>query len=122
MTNLLFVCTYGLQRSPTAEQLFARCGNFKTASAGTSIMARHHVTQELISWADIIFVMSEKDDQHETILRKKFTIGDAPLYDLDIDDRFLADQTELKYKLIERVARYVDISSCRDALLADARK
>lgn len=121
MKNLLFICTHNLQRSPTAERLFAVCEDFNTRSAGTDPAARAPVTQELIDWADAVFVMSEKEDRHLSALRSRFDVGDAPVYDLDIPDRFIADDITLQHKLIERVGDYIDISSCRDKLLSAVR-
>ncbi|TRW23330.1 phosphotyrosine protein phosphatase [Flavobacterium zepuense] len=61
--NILFVCSANKQRSKTAEDYFSTVYpelNFK--SCGTNIKlcekeGTNPVTEELLTWADIIFVM-----------------------------------------------------------------
>lgn len=64
--NVLFICSKNRLRSPTAEQLFADWPGIETASAGVSNDADVPVSQELLAWAELIFVM-------EPIHRKKLT-------------------------------------------------
>lgn len=55
--RMLFVCSAGLLRSPTAAYVAANRG-YNTRSAGCESYALIPVSHELISWADHIFVMS----------------------------------------------------------------
>jgi predicted protein tyrosine phosphatase len=59
MTNVLFVCTGNIDRSPTAEDLLRGKPGFDVRSAGTMVWARRTLTQDDIGWADRIFVMEE---------------------------------------------------------------
>jgi predicted protein tyrosine phosphatase len=68
-SNVLFVCGKNRLRSPTAEQVFANWPGIVTASAGLSHDADTQVTVELLSWADIVFVMERA---HRTRLSVKF--------------------------------------------------
>ena len=67
--NVLFVCSQNRLRSPTAEQVFANWPGIETSSAGLNNDADHPVTSELVTWADIIFVMEKA---HRTKLSAKF--------------------------------------------------
>jgi len=69
MLNVLFVCSQNRLRSPTAEQIFADWPGVSAASAGLNNDAESPVTAELVSWANIIFVMEKT---HRNKLRKKF--------------------------------------------------
>jgi len=73
MTKLLFICTSNVQRSPTAQKLFADCPDIETKSAGTHATKGMQVTQEMIDWADMTFVMSEAKDEHLTYLKEHFS-------------------------------------------------
>jgi predicted protein tyrosine phosphatase len=68
--HLLFICSMGLQRSPTAEKLYENFPGYVAKSAGTDSGARRRVTEGLLGWADWIFVMETK---HHDYLRGKFS-------------------------------------------------
>jgi predicted protein tyrosine phosphatase len=69
MKNVLFVCSQNRLRSPTAEQVFADWPGIEVSSAGLNNDAEIPVTAELVSWADIIFVMEKA---HRNKLSRKF--------------------------------------------------
>ena len=56
--NILFLCTANSERSPTAERLFKHSRTYSAKSAGVHPAAYRVVDQELVDWADKIFVMS----------------------------------------------------------------
>lgn len=114
--NILFVCTANLQRSPTAEKLFAHCPGIETKSAGTIALGTTQITQELVNWADIIFVMSEEKDRHLSYMKSNFSLDGKKIYNLGIPDVYETNSNELKKVLIERVSKYVDLKSCLDKL------
>ena len=106
-TKLLFVCTGNRDRSPTAEDLFRNSKEYEARSADTSAFAVRRVTQELIEWADQIFVMSELDDGHLTFLETHFNLKGKAVYDLDIPDRYGRGSQKLINLLAARLARYL---------------
>lgn len=67
--NLLFVCSKNRLRSPTAEHVFADYPGVETDSAGVNHDADQPVSAELLSWADLIFIM---EPVHRRKLSAKF--------------------------------------------------
>jgi predicted protein tyrosine phosphatase len=57
--RVLFVCSRNRLRSPTAEQVFANYPGIECTSAGIAKDAHEPVTDELVEWADLIFVMEK---------------------------------------------------------------
>jgi predicted protein tyrosine phosphatase len=67
--HLLFICSADKLRSPTAEFLYQNFPGYVAKSAGTNAGARRRVTEGLLGWADLIFVM---ESEHRDYLRRKF--------------------------------------------------
>ena len=57
--HYLFVCSQNKLRSPTAEQIFADHPGIETLSAGTNHDAEKPLDDEVLRWADTIFVMEK---------------------------------------------------------------
>jgi predicted protein tyrosine phosphatase len=106
-TRLLFICTGNRDRSPTAEDLFRHSKDYEARSAGTSRFAVQRVTQELIDWADKIFVMSELEDGHLSFLEANFKLKGTVVYDLEIPDCYERGSQELINLIAARVARHL---------------
>lgn len=104
--RVLFVCEGNLHRSPTAERLYATTPGIRTRSAGLSDLARVQVTDELLTWADIVFVMERRLLR---LLRRRFATAmtDKPLVCLDVPDDFQWGQSELVAILTERLAPHL---------------
>jgi predicted protein tyrosine phosphatase len=92
LSNLLFICSKNQWRSPTAELLFKDHPTHRARSAGTSDKARIKVSQKIIDWADVIFVMEGK---HRDIIRQRFNFTDQTFLLLDIADDFQFADAEL---------------------------
>lgn len=107
--KLLFVCTSNLTRSPTCEDILKNSAFYETKSAGTAPHAVVTVTQELVDWADIIFVMCERTDKHLTYLREHFNLGTKEIFDLDIPDFIYKTRGEpaLVVDLTKRLKQYL---------------
>ncbi len=89
--RLLFVCTANINRSRTAEEdLPWNHDRYEVKSAGIGIHSsgKRIVTQELIDWANIIFVMDEKMDRHKTILQTSFDLKGKEVVVLGIPDLY----------------------------------
>lgn len=107
MKNVLFVCSQNRLRSPTAEQVFAGRRDIEVASAGTNHDAENPLTHELVSWADIIFVMEKA---HRAKLQRKFkaSLKKARVICLDIPDDYEFMESALIRILEARVPRYLE--------------
>jgi predicted protein tyrosine phosphatase len=102
--RILFVCTANVDRSPTAEDLYRGDRRYEVRSAGVAPFATVPLTRDLLLWADRVFVMNEREDQHRTLIRIRFPDVDRPVVDLDIEDRWPRGHAEL-VALIQRRLR-----------------
>lgn len=113
--KLLFVCTANVSRSPMAAHLFDGAARFEARSAGTDggTWGRTQVTQDLVDWADRIFVMSEEDG-HLSFLRERFDLGGKPVEVLGVAndyDMSPARQLALEAALRAALARHFDLAN-----------
>ena len=111
MQKLLFICTSNMTRSPTCEDILRGSTLYETKSAGTAPHAVVRVTQEMIDWADTVFVMSERTDKHLTYLKEHFELGNKEVIDLDFPD-FIYDtrgEPKLVAALREKLAQYLTL-------------
>lgn len=99
--NLLFICSAGLQRSPTAAELFQKQG-YNTAFAGMYAADEKAVTIEKLRWADKVFVM---ESRHREDLQRRFPeFSDTGcVYILGIPDIYVRNDPELKTLLKKKV-------------------
>lgn len=81
-------------RSPTAEAIFKDHNIYNAKSAGVSSSARIRLSEKMIAWADLIFVMEKNHKQ-----RIKELYGDSlankEIIVLDIDDDYQFMDPEL---------------------------
>ena len=108
-TRLLFICSGNRDRSPTAEALFHDSAEYEARSAGTHLSATQKVTQEMLDWADMIFVMSESEDGHVTYLKENFDLHGKKIHDLEILDRYDRGEPDLVNLLRQRLAPFVKV-------------
>ena len=106
--KLLFICSRNKWRSRTAEEMFRGVPGYDVKSAGTEPGARIRVTEGLLGWADIIFVMERK---HADYLRAKFpeTIADKSVHCLRIPDDFEVMNEDLISMLKSRLSEFVAV-------------
>ena len=105
--NILFVCSRNKWRSRTAETIFQDLQKHNVKSAGTENDARVKITEKLINWADLIFVMEKRhkerlEDKFATLMNQKRVIT------LDIQDDYKYMDTELVETLRTSVTPYLD--------------
>ena len=101
--RILFVCTANVDRSRTAEDLYRHDDRYEVRSAGVAPFATVVVTRDLLLWADRVFVMNEREDQHRTLIRIRFPDVDRPVVDLDVEDRWHRGAPELVKLLTRRL-------------------
>jgi predicted protein tyrosine phosphatase len=92
LSNLLFICSKNRWRSPTAALLFRNHPIHSARSAGTSDRARIRVTQKMLDWADVIFLMEQR---HSDIVKQRFNLSGQKLIVLDIEDSYRFGDKEL---------------------------
>jgi predicted protein tyrosine phosphatase len=105
--RILFVCTGNIDRSRTAEDLYRADPRYEVRSAGTASFAETPISRELLSWADRVFVMNERDDGHASQIRLRFPEVKTPLIDLDIQDRWRRSHPELVDLILRRLTPHL---------------
>jgi predicted protein tyrosine phosphatase len=106
LSHLLFICSKNQWRSPTAETLFKNHPLHEAKSAGTSAKARIKVSQKLLEWATIIFMMEQK---HKDIIKENFpsVIKNKQVIVLDIADDYTYGDEELVGILQNALTEYL---------------
>lgn len=102
MKRVLFVCGGNRLRSPTAARVFAAWPGVETASAGTDADAEVVLSEALVRWAEIIFVM---EPMHRDQLRQRFraALTTQRIVCLNIPDDYTYLQPELVALLKRKV-------------------
>jgi predicted protein tyrosine phosphatase len=108
MKNVLFVCSQNRLRSPTAEHVFAEYPGIEVSSAGTNNGAENPLTNELVAWADIIFVM-EKSHRNKLQKKHRAALQSVRVICLDIPDDYEFMDEALVRLLRAKVTRYLPV-------------
>ena len=106
MRHFLFVCSQNKLRSPTAEQIFADHPGIETGSAGTSNDAENPLSDELVEWADTIFVM-ERTHRNKVQKKHRNALGKTRIVVLDIPDDYDFMDGDLIVLLRARMRRWL---------------
>jgi predicted protein tyrosine phosphatase len=108
MTKLLFICSQNQWRSPTAEKIFEGLHGYAARSAGTENGARIKVSEGLIGWADLIFVMERR---HAERLRARFpeSLARKKLICLEIPDHLTYMHPDLVELLKDRLSEHLEL-------------
>lgn len=98
-TRMLFVCSAGLLRSPTAAKVAAQMG-YNSRSCGSHSYALIPLSVNLLTWAQKIYFLNE-ENYHESLDVFKFDPESIKLLKdksivWDIDDQFNYDDFTLK--------------------------
>jgi predicted protein tyrosine phosphatase len=106
--KLLFICSQNRMRSPTAEHLLQGVPGYAVKSAGIDPSSSTQVNQELLAWADLIFVMERK---HWLILEEEFpkALKQKQIICLHIPDEYSYMEPELIHKLKAALAKYIEL-------------
>jgi len=111
-TKLIFVCSGGLDRSPTAEELINTefSDKFEARSCGLYPLTNsNEITKEALKWADIIFVMEQ---QHKADILKKFPlfVRDKPeIIVLNISNEYTRNNFKLKELLRTKIEKELKV-------------
>lgn len=106
--NVLFICSRNKWRSRTAETIFKNNQTHTIRSAGIESEARIRVTEKLINWADLIFVMEKR---HKERLTDRFGVlmDDKDVVILNIEDDYQYMDAELIEILRTSVSPYITL-------------
>lgn len=106
--RILFVCTANQHRSRTAEDLYSSDPRLEVRSAGTDASEEYPderpLTEEDVSWADIIFVMER---YHARCIEERFPGAARKVVVLNIPDIYYRGDPRLVQLLRERLAPYL---------------
>ena len=105
--NILFVCSQNKWRSKTAETIFKNDEGLCVKSAGTEKGARIRITENLLTWSDLIFVM-EKRHKERLFSKYEGLVNDKKIIILDIPDDYKYMDEELVSNLRDSVAFYLN--------------
>jgi predicted protein tyrosine phosphatase len=110
--NFLFVCSANKQRSKTGEDYFSGLyPNLNFQSGGTNLRicqreGTNPVTEELLVWADVVFVM---ESRHAQLIKEATSNKFAKkVIVLAIEDKYKYFQPELIEILIKKTDRYLN--------------
>ena len=106
MKRVLFICSQNRLRSPTAEQLFSSWPGIEVASAGLNHDAENPVTPELLTWADLIYVM-EKAHRNRLSRRFRQYLNSVRIVCLNIPDEYEYMDPMLVHLLRDRVSPFL---------------
>lgn len=100
--RLLFICAGNAQRSPTFELWFRKNRpQYEVKSTGTSYGYPERMTQDLLEWADRIFLM---DLEQELFMVRKFPEFLHKATIIGCSDQYCREGSDL-YRLIEYWAK-----------------
>jgi len=105
-TRVLFVCSHNRVRSPTAEQVYRGRADLEVRSAGIAEYAAVPLTDELVEWADLVFVFSKRQQR---IIEARFRDGSdgKRLVCVTVPDRFEYKSPKLISKLTGKLLPYL---------------
>ena len=110
--NVLFICDNNRSRSPTAEYIFNNnvtySEKYSAKSAGIYEESMKQLTEELLLWADMIFVF-EKDYIREIMKRFPKYRFHAMMVNLDIPDVCYYMDPELIYLIREKTKSHLQL-------------
>jgi predicted protein tyrosine phosphatase len=95
------------RRSPTAEAIFKNHSFYNVKSAGVSESARIRLSEKMINWADLIFVM-EKNHKHRIKELYDTSLRNKEIIVLDIDDDYQFMDPELIEIIKQSVRPYLE--------------
>ena len=104
----MFVCSRNQWRSPTAEQIWRKHPALSVRSGGTSPNAKHPVSIDDLSWAQVIFVMEEKH-KSRLVAEYRWRVKNKPIHVLDIPDEYKYMDPELVDLLTQSVGQILEL-------------
>ena len=107
--RVLFVCTQNKVRSLTAEHLYRERPDLDVRSCGTAAFAKNQLTEEVMKWADMVFIF---DELQAEAIEKKFG-KDAFVYQYKSESLIL--------KLTAKIEPYLGRPNAKSAVIKQRR-
>jgi len=114
--RVLFVCTQNKVRSLTAEHLYRERPDLDVRSCGTAAFAKNQLTEEVMKWADMVFIFDEL--QAEAIDKKfgKDAFG-KEIISLGLADVYQYKSESLVLKLTAKIEPYLGRPNAKSAVI-----
>ena len=114
--RVLFVCTQNKVRSLTAEHLYRVRTDLDVRSCGTAAFAKNQLTEEVMKWADMVFIFDEL--QAEAIEKKfgKDAFG-KEIISLGLADVYQYKSESLVLKLTAKIEPYLGRPNAKSAVV-----
>jgi predicted protein tyrosine phosphatase len=112
--RVLFVCRQNKVRSLTAEHLYRVRPDLEVRSAGTVTFAKNQLTEDLMAWADAVFVFDESQIE---AMKRRFGKKDfgKPVVCLGLPDTFDYKSQQLVLKLTAKLEPYLGRPTAKPA-------
>ena len=116
--KLLFICTFNIARSRTAEDLFRNSKVYETKSAGIIYHPEggQVITQDLINWADVVVAMNETEEsngkppcRHLSHLLENFNLRNKEIAVLNIPNIYRRGDSALVQLIITELNNILSI-------------
>ena len=114
--RVLFVCTQNKVRSLTAEHLYRERQDLEVRSCGTAAFAKNQLTEEVMKWADMVFIF---DELQAEVIEKKFG-KDAfgkEIISLGLADVYQYKSESLVLKLTAKIEPYLGRPNAKAAVI-----
>lgn len=114
--RVLFVCTQNKVRSLTAEHLYRERHDLDVRSCGTAPFAKNQLTEEVMHWAEMVFIF---DDSQQEVIEKRFgkdALG-KEVIKLGLEDIYQYKSESLVNKLIAKIEPYLGRPNAKSAVI-----
>jgi predicted protein tyrosine phosphatase len=114
--RVLFICTQNKVRSLTAEHLYRVRADLEVRSCGTAAFAKNQLTEEVMKWADMVFIF---DELQADAIEKKFgkDVFGKEIISLGLADVYQYKSESLVLKLTAKIEPYLGRPSAKSAVI-----
>ena len=114
--RVLFVCTQNKVRSLTAEHLYRERQDLEVRSCGTAAFAKNQLTEEVMKWADMVFIF---DELQAEVIEKKFgkNAFGKEIISLGLADVYQYKSESLVLKLTATIEPYLGRPNAKRAVI-----
>ena len=114
--RVLFICTQNKVRSLTAEHLYRERPDLDVRSCGTAAFAKNQLTEEIMKWADMVFIF---DQSQADVIENRFgkdALG-KEIVSLGLEDIYQYKSENLVLKLTAKIEPYLGRPNAKSATI-----